>query len=194
MPPKCLTVWVVSCPGWEKPAVPWGGLKPGYGACQRALLCFALKQLLSNLCGLLQESVSSLVHCRLVPELLPQKAASLHPPLCLVWTHHHSRTAEKPACDTREGTCLWVHVGLEGRHRSLQCVSVAFSNGCLNWGGGDSLEKAAGGAAGSPWPERSFVSSICPVTEIRIQSAAGSSDGCDGSLSPVAITREKFWS
>ena len=45
------------------------------------------------------------------------------------------------------------------------------------------MEKAAAGVAGSPQAERSAVSSICPVTDIYIQSAAGSSDGCYGSLS-----------
>lgn len=44
------------------------------------------------------------------------------------------------------------------------------------------MEKAAGGVAGSPWTERSSVSGICPVTQIYIQSAAGGSDGCYGSL------------
>ena len=64
----------------------------------------------------------------------------------------------------------------------MHCVSVAFSNGHLSRDAGDRLEKAAGGVAGSPGAERLAVSGICPVTEIRIQSAAGSSGAGCGSL------------
>lgn len=52
------------------------------------------------------------------------------------------------------------------------------------------MEKATGEVAGSLRAERLAVSNICPVTEIYIQSAAGSSDGCYGSLSQMAVTRK----
>lgn len=56
------------------------------------------------------------------------------------------------------------------------------------------MEEAAAEVAASLRAERLAVSSICPVTEIYIQSAAGSSDGCYGSLSQMAVTREIFLS
>lgn len=44
------------------------------------------------------------------------------------------------------------------------------------------MEKAAGGVAGSLQPDSLAASTVCPITQIHAQSAAGSSDGCYGSL------------
>lgn len=58
-----------------------------------------------------------------------------------------------PATQGRARARECVCVGLKGRHRALQCVSVAFSDGHLNWDGGGSLGKAAGGVAASALAE-----------------------------------------
>lgn len=101
--------------------------------CQRSVLGFALEQLLSNLCSLLQESVSSLVHRCLDPGLLPQKAASLHPsPLPSVNSLPQQDTGE--ASLGREGGHVLVSVYgcLCGGDIALRSISITFSNGHLN--------------------------------------------------------------
>lgn len=168
-------------------AAPRAGLKPGHGASQRSPLWFALKLLLSNLCRLLQESVSSLVHCWLDPGSLPESAASLHPSPLPGWTHCHGGTAEQPG-RARARECLR---GLEGRHRSLQRLSVAFLVGIWAELLVTAWRRLQEGGWELSWAERWAVSSICPGDTL---SAAGSSGGCCGSLSPMTVTREIFLS
>lgn len=112
--------------------------------------------------------------------LVGSSTASLHPSPLPWWTQCHSGTAEEPGCLTREGTARECLEGLKGRRRSLQCLSVAFSNGHLSRAAGDSLEEAAGGCLGALLG-REVGCEQC-LSQRCTQSAAGSSAGCCASL------------
>lgn len=194
MLPKCPRIWVEGCLGGEKPAAPSGGLRLGYGACQRSLLWFALKQLLSNLCRLLQESVSSLVHRWLDPGLLPQKTASCHPSSLPHINSLPQQDSRGASLQHKGGHVpVSVLVALRGRCCSLQCFYCFFywaselrwwwqlGENC--WRGGCVSHRQTGGC-------EHFVPLLCYVFRVLLAAKAAMAH-C---LSPVVVTREIFLS
>lgn len=162
--------------------------------CQRSVLGFALEQLLSNLCSLLQESVSSLVHRCLDPGLLPQKAASLHPsPLPSVNSLPQQDTGE--ASLGREGGHVLVSVYgcLCGGDIALRSISIAFIMGIWTEMVVTACRRLLEGWLGlfsqTAWLWALFVPLLRYTLRVLLAGAMAAMAHC---LSPMAVTREIF--